>query len=160
MRVGELAARAVALEEGPEVTRGDGARAGDGDRLEELAKAQKVHALAVVLVALREVEARRALGEVRRLRHVEDVAAQRAQARQGERGLAAAGAAHEDEGERQRSELGLSVVERDRLVEILEARPRRAEVVDRQRSSIERGGSELLGSEGARLVDARAAQEP
>ena len=74
------ARRAMALEEAAEVLRRDGPPLGDLDRLEELPEAQEVDVLVAVLVAVREVERRGALGEERRLRHVEHVARDRTQA--------------------------------------------------------------------------------
>ena len=126
------------------------------DRFDELAEGQEARVLAGVLEAVGVVQVARTLRQVGRVRDVEHLALGVLELFQRQRGLAAAGAADQDQGRRPAVDRLLRVVEGQRLVEQVDRGVLGVQVAQRLRLA-HRGIDVGIGD--LRLVDLRAAQE-
>jgi hypothetical protein len=126
------------------------------DRFDELAIGEENGFLPRMLETVGEIEIAGTLREVTRVGDVEHLAFGVLELFEGQRGLAATGAADDDQRRRLAIDGLLRVVERDRLVEQMDRRALRVQVTHRQRFTNRFVGVDV-GNPG--LVDRRAAQK-
>jgi len=126
------------------------------DRLDELAVREENRFLRGVLEAVGVIQIAGALRQIARVRDVEHLALGVLELLEGQRRLAAAGTADDDQGRRLAIDGVLRVVEGDRLVEQMNRRPFRMQVANRQCFA-----DRLVGADvgDPALVDRRTAQE-
>jgi hypothetical protein len=155
----EAQARFVALEQPLKITLRHRAAGWDFDALEQGPIAREVDILRLVLVAVGKVQGGCALGEIGRLRDVENLARELAQLGQGEGGFSAARATDQNQGQRQRKDLRLSIIKRQWLVEHVKLGSTRMQIAHGNQVFAQLAVFRRLETEALLLIDARAAQK-